>query len=49
MNRYKSIRINKGYEKSFEKLQKLSDKKQISLNQLINEAIKEYTGRRNEH
>lgn len=48
MNRYTSVRINKGYENSFEKLKKLSDKKKESMNKLINEAVKEYAGRRNE-
>lgn len=46
MGRYRSVRINKGNLRYFEKLQRLADKKEVSLNSLINEAVKEYTFRR---
>lgn len=43
MDRYKSIRINKGYEKSFEKLQDIAKSKNITVNLLLNNIIEEYT------
>lgn len=46
MDRYKSVRINKGYEKVFEDLQKLSKKEGTSVNELINKAVEEYIKRR---
>jgi predicted DNA-binding ribbon-helix-helix protein len=46
VGRYRSVRINKGNLRYFEKLQRLADKKEVSLNNLINEAVKEYTSRR---
>lgn len=46
-NRYTSLRINKGYEATFIKFKQLAKEKKVSVNKLLNEAIKEFAGRRN--